>query len=112
MMLLLVFCGNTLSAIFSKDSDVVLAAHSYLKAYAIDCLISPMMFCFIGYFNGCEKTIFVMLQGFIGAYVVRLPIVLVVSRIAGVNLVSYWSRNTGLQLGPATAVHRIFFLRE
>lgn len=86
MVLLLVFQGNTLSAIFTKDSDVVLAAYSYLKAYAIDCLISPMMFCFIGYFNGCEKTVFVMLQGFIGAYLVRLPIVFVVSHIAGVNL--------------------------
>lgn len=86
MLFVLFFYGNVLAAIFSKDSEVVLAAHNYLKAYAIDCLISPMMFCFIGYFNGCEKTIFVMLQGFIGAYLVRLPIVFLMSRISGPNL--------------------------
>lgn len=63
-----------------------MAAHSYLKAYAIDSLICPMMFCFIGYFNGREKTLFVMLQGFIGAYLVRLPIVYMMSKMPGVTL--------------------------
>lgn len=86
MLLVLFFKGDLLSSIFSKDMDVVAAAHSYLKAYGLDCLISPMMFCFIGYFNGCEKTLFVMLQGFVGAYLVRLPIVLLMSRIPGVDL--------------------------
>lgn len=86
MLFILFFFGNALSAVFSKDTAVILASHTYLKAYAVDCLISPMMFCFIGYFNGREKTIFVMLQGFIGAYLVRLPIVLLMSRIDGVSL--------------------------
>lgn len=86
MLLLLFWKGNLLAAVFSGDPEVVAAAHSYLKAYAIDCLISPMMFCFIGYFNGCEKTLFVMLQGFAGAYLVRLPIVLLMSHVAGVDL--------------------------
>lgn len=86
MLLLLFFKGNILSAVFTKDPDVVIAAHSYLKSYGIDCLISPMMFCFIGYFNGCERTMFVMLQGFIGAYLVRLPIVILMSHIVGDNL--------------------------
>lgn len=86
MLFVLFFRGDTLSAIFSKDPAAVAAAHSYLKAYAVDCLISPMMFCFIGYFNGCERTLFVMLQGFVGAYLVRLPIVFLMSCIPGVDL--------------------------
>lgn len=86
MLLILYFEGGTLSSLFTKETKVILAAHSYLKAYAIDCLISPMMFCFIGFFNGCEKTMFVMLQGFAGAYLVRLPIVILTSHIANVTL--------------------------
>lgn len=86
MLFLLVFKGDLLASIFTKDPDVVAAAHSYLKAYGIDCLIAPMMFCFIGYFNGRERTLFVMLQGFTGAYLVRMPIVLLMSRIPGVDL--------------------------
>lgn len=86
MLLVLFFKGDALSAIFSNDMTVVADAHSYLKAYGVDCLISPMMFCFIGFFNGCEKTVFVMLQGFIGAYLVRLPIVILMSHFVGANL--------------------------
>lgn len=86
MLYLLFFHGNILSSVFSKELEVIAASHSYLKAYAIDCLLCPMLFCFIGYYNGCEKTLFVMLQGFVGAFLVRLPIVLAVSRMEGATL--------------------------
>lgn len=86
MFVILFTAGNYLAMIFSKDAEVVQEAHSYLKSYGIDCFISPMMFCFIGYFNGCEKTLFVMIQGFIGAVLVRVPVVYLVSQIPGVTL--------------------------
>lgn len=72
---------------------MILAAHSYLKAYAIDCLLTPFLFCFVGYYNGCEKTLFVMLQGIIGAFFVRIPVVYLISGIPGASL---------FQLGLAT----------
>lgn len=68
------FRGNFLAMIFSKDEAVISAAHSYLKAYAIDTLFVSFLFCFIGYFNGCGKTAFVMMQGIIGAFCVRIPV--------------------------------------
>lgn len=80
------FQGDTLSGIFSKESDVVAQAHSYLKAYGIDCVLTPFLFCFVGYFNGREKTLFVMLQGLIGAFGVRIPLVYLISRISGATL--------------------------
>ena len=80
------FHGDLLSSIFAKDLDVIAASHSYLKAYAIDCMLTPFLFCFTGYYNGCEKTLFVMIQGIIGAFFVRIPIVYMVSRMAGATL--------------------------
>lgn len=80
------FHGDLLAGIFSKDSAVIADAYSYLKAYAIDCLLTPFLFCFTGYYNGCEKTLFVMVQGIIGAFFVRIPIVYLVSRMAGATL--------------------------
>ena len=65
---------------------MIAASHSYLKAYAIDCLLTPFLFCFTGYFNGCEKTFFVMLQGIIGAFCVRIPVAWMISRMAGATL--------------------------
>ena len=78
--------GDALAGIFDNDPLVIAAAHSYMKAYGIDCVLTPFLFCFIGYFNGCEKTLFVMLQGLIGAFCVRVPIVFFVSRIPGASL--------------------------
>ena len=80
------FHGDLLSAIFSRDLGVVAASHSYLKAYAIDCMLTPFLFCFMGYYNGCERTLFVMLQGIVGAFLVRIPVVYLASRMAGATL--------------------------
>ena len=80
------FRGDVLAAIFAKDHEVVLAAADYLRAYALDCLFTSFLFCFIGYFSGLGKTLFVMVQGLVGAFLVRIPISFVVSRIAGVSL--------------------------
>lgn len=80
------FHGDLLAGLFAKDAAVISAAAQYLKAYAIDCLLTSFLFCFIGYFNGTGNTIFVMLQGIIGAFGVRLPVSWIVSRQAGANL--------------------------
>lgn len=80
------FHGDLLAGIFAKDREVILAAADYLKAYALDCLQTSFLFCFIGYFNGCGSTTFVMLQGIIGAFGVRLPVSWLMSRQAEVSL--------------------------
>lgn len=80
------FHGELLAGIFAKDTQVILAAADYLKAYALDCLLTSFLFCFIGYFNGCTQTTFVMAQGIIAAFGVRLPLSWIISRQAGVTL--------------------------
>ncbi len=75
------FHGNILAAAFSKDADVIIQSHSYLKAYAIDCIFTSFLFCMIGYFNGTGKTLFVMIQGLIGAFGIRIPVAYLVSRL-------------------------------
>lgn len=80
------FRGDLLAGIFADDPDIIYAAADYLKAYAIDCVLTAFLFCFIGYFNGCGSTAFVMLQGIIGAFGVRLPISWLMSLQADVTL--------------------------
>ena len=57
-----------------------------MKAYAIDCLLVAVMFCMVGFFNGLGKTLFVMIQGIIGALGVRVPVVLFMSSLPDTNL--------------------------
>ena len=74
------FHGDLLAGLFARDSAVVAAGWEYLKAYAIDCLLTAFLFCFIGFFNGTGSTMFVMLQGIVGAFCVRLPLSFWISR--------------------------------
>lgn len=80
------FHGESLGSIFARDPEVIAAGADYLKAYAIDTLFVSFLFCFIGYFNGCGSTAFVMLQGLIGAFGVRIPVSWFMSRQPGVTL--------------------------
>lgn len=82
----LFFHGELLAGIFAKDAHVIQAAGEYLKAYGVDCLLVAFLFCFIGYFNGCGSTTFVMAQGILGAFGVRLPFSWVMSRQNPVSL--------------------------
>ncbi len=80
------FHGDLLAKIFSSQNEVVQAAADYLKAYAIDTLMVSFLFCYIGYFNGCGKTTFVMIQGIVGAFFVRIPVSYMVSKIENADL--------------------------
>ena len=93
------FHGDLLAGIFSRDSAVIAAAAEYLKAYAIDCLLVGVMFCMVGYFNGCGKTFFVMVEGIIGAFGVRIPVSFIASRAAEVSLL-----HVGLATPASTSV--------
>lgn len=80
------FGGSWLCYIFSSETQVVSCAHDYLKVYAIDCVLTAILFCFVGYFNGCGKTMFVMIQGVFGAFCVRIPVVFLMSQIDNASL--------------------------
>ncbi len=80
------FHGELLTGIFTNDAAVALSGADYLKAYAIDTIFTSFMFCFSGYFNGCGRTTFVMAQGIVGAFLVRIPVSYIMSGIAPVTL--------------------------
>lgn len=80
------FHGDWMAGLFARDREVILAAADYLRAYAIDCILTSFLFCFMGYFNGEGRTLFVMGQGILGAFCIRIPVAYVVSRMAGVSL--------------------------
>ena len=80
------FHGTELALLFAKDMDVAAAGADYLKAYAIDCMLTPIFFCFIGFFNGIGMTRFVMAQGIISAFCVRVPVSFFMSKRVPVSL--------------------------
>lgn len=86
MFYLAFFHGDFLALLFAKDIGVIEAAHSYLKAYAIDCMLTPFLFCMLGYFNGYGKTSYVMFQGIFSAFCIRTPLAILFSRLENTSL--------------------------
>lgn len=67
------FRGNVLTGIFTTDAAVVEKGYEYLKGFAAETVVTAVNFSLIGYFNGHEKTVWVMIQGLIQTLLVRLP---------------------------------------
>ena len=80
------FHGDVLAGIFSSDASVIAAAADYLRSYAIDCMLTAIFFCYIGFYNGIGRTKFAMMQGIIGAFGVRVPVSYLMSRRANASL--------------------------
>ena len=76
------FHGGKLSSIFTSDPAVIGASTSFLKATAIECLVFSVAFCFTGYFNGIGRTKFVMVQGILSIFLVRIPYAYMASKAA------------------------------
>ncbi|MFI3170559.1 MAG: MATE family efflux transporter [Faecalibacterium sp.] len=74
MAFLAFFYGDTLARVFTSDAAVLLSAKDYLRSYAFDTALVPIFFCMSGFFNGCGKTTFVMLQGVLSAIFMRIPL--------------------------------------
>ena len=69
------FHGVVLSTLFIKDGEIAVlnASSEFLKATSIECFILSIAYCFIGYLNGAEKTKFVMIQGLLSIFLVKIP---------------------------------------
>ena len=65
--------GDVLAGIFSTDTEVVQKGFEYLKGFAPETILTAILFSMLGYFNGNNKTVFVMIQGLVQTLLVRLP---------------------------------------
>ena len=72
--LLVMFKGDVLAGFFSTDAAVIQNGYDYLKGFALETIVTAVLFSMIGYFNGNNKTLWVMAQGLTQTLLVRLPL--------------------------------------
>lgn len=71
---LVMFKGDLLAGFFATEPAVIANAYDYLKGFAFETLATAVLFSMIGYFNGTNKTLWVMAQGLFQTLLVRLPL--------------------------------------
>lgn len=76
----LVWCkGDLLAGVFTTDAAVIANAFAYLKGFAPETIVTAILFSMVGYFNGNNKTVWVMVQGLVQTLLVRLPMAYLMS---------------------------------
>ena len=65
--------GDVLTGLFTTDAAVVQKGFEYLKGFAPETIATAVLFSMVGYFNGHDKTLWVMTQGLTQTLLVRLP---------------------------------------
>lgn len=71
---IVMFKGDMLAGIFSPDTEVVQKGFAYLRGFAPETIVTAILFSMVGYFNGNNQTLWVMIQGLIQTLLVRLPL--------------------------------------
>jgi putative MATE family efflux protein len=97
------FGGAALSSLFTNDPEVILQSADYLKGFSAECILTCVLFSSIGYFNGCGKSLPVMVQGITSAFCIRIPVSIFMSKLPNASLFL-----VGMST-PITTVYGIIF---
>ena len=85
--------------LFSTDAEVVRRGFEYLRGFAPETIVTGVLFSMVGYFNGSNKTLWVMVQGLVQTLLVRLPLAYYMSMQPNASLTKI-----GLSAPAATVV--------
>ncbi len=96
------FQGEVLAKLFTDDTAVMIRAAEYLKGFSPEPIITCVSFSLIGYFNGCGRTVFSMVQSLAQAFLIRIPFTYIMSLRSDVTLT-----HIGLAV-PASTMFGIF----
>ena len=104
--------GDALAGIFSPDPEVVQKGFEYLKGFAPETIVTAILFSMIGYFNGNDQTVWVMIQSLVQTLLVRLPLAYYMSiqpnaSLTKIGLSAPISTAVGIVLNVAFYIHWI-----
>lgn len=102
--------GDALAGIFSPDPEVVQKGFEYLKGFAPETIVTAILFSMIGYFNGNDQTVWVMIQSLVQTLLVRLPLAYYMSiqpnaSLTKIGLSAPISTAVGIVLNVAFYIH-------
>lgn len=97
------FGGEPISSLFTGDAEVIAQSADYLRGFSAECILTCVLFSSIGYFNGCGKSIPVMVQGISSAFCIRIPVSILMSRLPNASLMFVGFAT------PITTVYGIIF---
>ena len=96
VMLGVFFFGDAISSLFTSDAAVIARSFEFLRGFSPEAIVTCILFSYLGYFNGHSKSLFVMIQGLLQTFLIRLPLSYVMSIQPNASL-------TGIGIAAPTA---------
>lgn len=108
--ILILFKGDLLTSIFSTNPEVISNGFDYLKGFAPETIVTAILFSMVGYYNGSNHTVWVMIQGLVQTLAVRLPLAYIMSiqpdaSLTGIGLSAPIATLTGIVLNVCYFIH-------
>ncbi len=72
--------------LFKADAQVTLAGIQYIRPFSFDFMLVAFCFCLNGFFNGCGKTTFSMINGIATSLFIRVPLAYILTTNATTSL--------------------------
>ena len=73
------FFGDYISRLFTEDEAVIARSFEFLRGFSPEAIVTCILFSYLGYFNGHSKSLFVMVQGLMQTFLIRLPLSYIMS---------------------------------
>lgn len=80
------FRGTDFTGLFTSDPEVAFSAAEYMRSFSIDCILVAFIFNMNAFFGGCGHTVFPMVHSIIAAFLIRIPVSYIMSRVSGATL--------------------------
>lgn len=108
--ILIFFKGDLITSIFSTDPEVISKGFDYLKGFAPETIVTAILFSMVGYYNGSNHTVWVMIQGLVQTLAVRLPLAYIMSiqpdaSLTGIGLSAPIATLAGIVLNVCYFIH-------
>ncbi len=80
------FRGDLMAMLFTDTPTYIACAADYLRGFAVEAVVTSVLFSFMGYFNGHGNSLFVMILGLTQTFLIRLPVSYIMSIRPNANL--------------------------
>ncbi|WP_295362015.1 MATE family efflux transporter [uncultured Pseudoramibacter sp.] len=79
ILILVYLFGGTASSLFTTRQAFIQRSLDYLKGFGPEAIVTSLLFSLYGYFNGHDRSSFVMILGMLQTFIVRLPMSYIMS---------------------------------
>lgn len=79
VVLIIYLWGDAISSLFTSNPAYIAQSWDYLRGFGPEAVVTSVLFSFVGYYNGHQRSNWVLIQALLQTFIVRLPMAYLMS---------------------------------